>query len=399
MEKKKEQCQCDCHKNSNQGHHHQNNLSKKHFHIRKTIFTKLFFLIFFISFGLVMLIVIINSIFMALKINLPRIFFPGFLLYIGTLICAGGILGSYGPVNTSEHQLMQMRRCASVIMLLMCLICSPIFLYQNIYLYSSVKDSKLYCEENNGQSKGNTINQLINEKENSFSLKNDYEYKYNNGLTCLENKKCLKSISNSKLFICNYNYEEIFKSGKCTKIFETDKLSTLFDNSNMVKFAISCRELKKTIKPDLELFRCLSEINLLKEDSTSSEEQELIENHYKKKIRNYNQKIEEITKKLDYYDENIYYYDEECHSNIAFNFYLVIIIVHILVHLFVSFVWIGIAINTIMKFFGLMEDDELKYYQEKIIQMNNLYQENRKKKNNIDNMQNELDESSPINIK
>ena len=346
-----------------------------------------------------MLIVIVNAIFMALKINIPRIFFPGFLLYIGTLICAGGILGSYGTINTSEAQLMKMRRCTSIIMLLMCLICSPIFLYQNIYLYSSVKDSKLYCNENNGKSKGNTINQLISEKDHSFTLKNDYEYKYNNGLTCLENKKCLRSISDSKLFVCNYNYEEIFQVGKCTKIFETDKIATAFDNANTVKFASSCRDLKKTIRPDLELYRCLSETNLLKEDSISSEEQELIEKNYKKKIEHYNQKIEEISKKLEYYDEDLYSYDEECNSNIVFNTYLVIIILHILVHLFVSFVWIMLAINSIMKFFGLMEDDELKYYQEKIRQMNKIYEENQQKKNNIENIQNEPNESSPINIK
>ena len=64
-----------------------------------------------------------------------------------------------------------------------------------------------------------------------------------------------------------------------------------------------------------------------------------------------------------------------------------------------SFVWIVLAINTIMKFFGLMEDDELKYYQEKLKQMNKIYQENQQKKNNIENIKNEFDESSPINIK
>ncbi len=111
---------------------------------------------------------------MGLNIKLPRIFFPGFLLYIATIVCSGGILGSYGPVPTSEAQLLQMRKCTSVIMLLMCLICSPIFLYQNIFLYSSVKDSKLYCEENDGKSKGNAINKLINEKQHIFSLKNNY---------------------------------------------------------------------------------------------------------------------------------------------------------------------------------------------------------------------------------
>ena len=398
MKEKQDPCQCESH-NQNHHHQHQNDLSKKDFHVRKTFFIKLFFLIFYISFGLIMLIVIVNAIFMVLKINIPRIFFPGFLLYVGTIICAGGILGSYGPVNTSEPQLMKMRRCTSIIMLLMCLICSPIFLYQNIYLYSSVKDSKLYCDENHGKSKANTINQLISQKEQTFSLKSNYEYKYNNGLTCLEDRKCLRSNTDFKQFVCNYNYEEIFQGGKCTKIFETDKIATSFDNPNISKFASSCRELKKSIKPDLELYKCVSEINLLKEDSISIEEQEMLEKKYKKKIENYNQKIEEISKKLEYYDEDLYSYDEECNSNIVFNTYLVIIVVHILIHLFVSFVWIVLAINTIMKFFGLMEDDELKYYQEKLKQMNKIYQENQQKKNNIENIKNEFDESSPINIK
>lgn len=400
MEKKEEPCQCGCHKNNPNKPHHHNNLSKKHFHIKKNFFTKMYFLIFFISFGLIMFIVIINAIFMGLNIKLPRIFFPGFLLYIATIVCSGGILGSYGPVPTSEAQLLQMRKCTSVIMLIMCLICSPIFLYQNIFLYSSVKDSKLYCEENDGKSKGNAINKLINEKQHIFSLKNNYEYKYKNHLTCLESRKCLKSISDSKIFICNYNAEEILNIGKCTKVFELDKIGTSLDSGLIPNFVSSCMDLKKTIRPNIEIYRCLSEQYLPKEDSITPEEQESIEQNYKNKMENFNQKISDISQKLDYNDDDsIYYYDEECHSNIAYFFYLMIIVIHILLHLFVSFVWIGLAINTIMKFFGLMEDDELNYYQEKMKQMNKIYEESQQKKNKIENIQNEIDENTPINIK
>ena len=102
-------CGCECHKQGH--HHHHHNISKKHFHIRKTFLSRIYFTLFYISMALLFLIIVINSIFSFFGVYLPRIFFPGIIVYLGTFIVAGGILGSFGPVDKSEPQLMQMRKC------------------------------------------------------------------------------------------------------------------------------------------------------------------------------------------------------------------------------------------------------------------------------------------------
>ena len=163
MEQKK--CDCPCH---NHNHNHNNNFhshhhSKKHFHIRKTTLTKTYFTIFFTCLILLIIISVLNVIFLIYKIFLPRIFFPGILVYIATFICAGGVLGSYGPINILEPQFMQMRKCTSIVMVIICLLLSPIFLYQNINFYSSIKDAKLFCLDNNGKSKGDIYSELVDE--------------------------------------------------------------------------------------------------------------------------------------------------------------------------------------------------------------------------------------------
>ena len=393
-------CQCECHKHQNDPnnpHHHHHHHSKKHFHIRKTLLSKTYIMIFLICTFLLIGIGIINFIFLILKIFIPRIFFPGIIIYIASFIFAGGIVGSYGPVNKSEPQLMQMRKCSSIIMLFICIGICPIFLYQNINFYSNIKKAKLFCLENNGKARGDIYNELAKEKESVFSLRNNFEFKFRNGLTCFENQKCIKGISNSKMFVCNYNYEEkVSNTAKCNKIFETDNLINSFDDANMGSFASSCIELKKDkIRPNIELFRCISSKNLCKEDSNTEEEKIEIEKYHTKKIEIYNKDIIGIQQKLDNLDADIYFYEDKCYSNSQYFIFFICIIAHILINLFICIAWIILGISNILKSCGCMEDSELMYYQQKMKTMNNLYNQIHLSKEN----QNEIDETTPINIK
>ena len=400
MEQKK--CDCPCH---NHNHNHNNNFhshyhSKKHFHIRKTTLTKTYFTIFFTCLILLIIISIINVIFLIYKIFLPRIFFPGILVYIATFICAGGVLGSYGPINKSEPQFMQMRKCTSIVMVIICLLLSPIFLYQNINFYSSIKDAKLFCLNNNGKSKGDIYSELVDEKEKTFSLRNNFEHKYKNGLTCFENQKCLKSISNSKLFVCNYNYEEKFQNeAKCNKIFETENLVNTFDNANMAYFVSSCLDLKNNkIRPDIELYRCFSTKNLCKEDSITDKDRIDIDNFYEKNSREFDKTIADIQQKLEKFDEDIYFYEEKCYSNGKYIIFYILIFFHVLIHLFVCLIWIILGITNILKLLGYMEDTEMKYYQERIKKINNLYNQYNQVHLSQEKI-NDIEETTPINVK
>ena len=387
-------CGCECHKQGH--HHHHHNISKKHFHIRKTFLSRIYFTLFYISMALLFLIIVINSIFSFFGVYLPRIFFPGIIVYLGTFIVAGGILGSFGPVDKSEPQLMQMRKCSSFIMLIICFIFTPIFLSRNINLYSSIKSSQTFCEQNKGKSRGDKYYELSREKEKIFQKKNIFENKYKNGLTCFENQKCLKSISNPNLYICNYNYEEKYNTANCNKVFENDELVNTFDNANIAHFAGSCMDLKKEkLRENIDLYRCISGRNIRQDDSNSKEDQLLLEQYYNKTNEKFNQKLAEIEQKMDEFDDEIYFYDERCRKNYEYTIYFVAIIAHIIVHMIVFIIWLGIGISNTLKFFGLKEDTEMIYYQDKIKQMNNIYQNI----NNPKNEENQCDESTPINIK
>ena len=380
----KKPCQCKCHDHNNPHHHH--HLSKKHFHIRKNLLTKAYFAIFYASLLLIIAITIINIIFMINDVYLPKIFFAGMLIYVATFICAGGILGSYGPIDRSEPQFIQMRKCSSFFVFAICLILSPIFLYKNIHFYSSLKEAQLFCEENNNKSKSQIIDDLIGEKDIVLASRNSLENNYKNGLTCIESQKCLRSISNSKLFICNYNYEKKYHISKCNQVFETEHLVNSFDNANVANFASSCMELKKSgFRPDIELYKCISEKNLCQEDSISNEDQIEMDKTFKEKKDVLDKKISKIEEKIKSYDstaERFFYYEEKCSSNFEYTVFFIIIIFHVLIHLIICFIWGALAISNILKFFGFIEDTELKYYQQKIKEMNNIYQQTQNGQNN-----------------
>ena len=398
----KRPCQCQCHDPNNPHHHH--HLSKKHFHIRKNLLTKTYFAVFFVSVFLIIVITIVNIIFYFNDVFLPKIFFAGMLIYFASFICSGGILGSYGPMNKSEPQLMQMRKCSSFFLLAICLLLSPIFLYKNIQFYSALKRAQLFCQENNNKSRSEMIDILIDEKNSVLASRNNLENNFKNGLSCLESQKCLRSISNSKLFICNYNYEKTYNISKCNQVFETEHLVNSFDNANVAHFASSCLELKKSgFRPDIELYKCLSEKNLCQQDSITNEDQLAIDKTFKEKKDIFDKKIAKIEEKLDSLDntaKRLFSYEEKCYSNFEYNVFFVIIIFHILIHLIIAFTWGVLSISNILKYFGYIEDTELKYYQQKIKEMNIFYQQNQQIHSTKDiQNNNEFDETTPINVK
>ena len=380
--------------------HHNETLSKKDIHYKNELLSKIYYRIFLLSFILLIGTIIINVIFAYKHIFIPRIFFPGVVIYIVSFVLAGGGYGSYGNINKSEVALMYMRKCTSIVMLTICFVLFPIFLYQNINLFSSIKDSHKYCLDNKGKSKGDIYSDLLDLKEKTYGLRNNYNYKYKNGLTCFENQKCIRSVSSSKIFVCNYNHEEKYKNtSSCNKVFETDQIVNTFDSMNMAYFVTSCLELKKEkIRPDISIYKCISGKNLAMEDSVTKEEQNEMDQYNEKKIKNYDQQIFDTQKKLENLSEDIYSYDDTCLSNKAYITCLIAIIAFILANLIIVVTWGFIGISNILKTFGIIEDIEMKYYREKVKKMNSAYNEAYSANNN-QNSRNENDESTPIIIK
>ena len=382
--------------------HRNETLSKKDIHYKNELLSKIYYRIFLLSFILLTLSIIISVIFVIKHMLMPRIFFPGIIIYIVSFFLAGGGYGSYGNINKSEVQLMYMRKCTSIVMLTICCVLFPIFLYQNIFLYSSIKEANKYCLDNKGKSKGDMYSDLLDLKEKNYGLRNNYNYKFKNGLTCFENQKCVRAVSSSKIFVCNYNHEEKYKnSSSCNKVFETDQIMNSFDSMNMAYFVTSCLELKKEkIRPDISIYKCISGKNLALQDSVTKEEQKEMEQYNEKRIRNYDQEIFDAEKKLEDLSDDIYSYEDSCLSNKVYIASLIAIVVFILANLILVITWGYIGISNILKTFGIIEDIEMKYYREKVKKMNTAYNEIYSANNNHNqNSKNDNDETTPIIIK
>ena len=394
MEELKElkHCHCQCHHGNNniKNHHHH------HFHFRKTLLSKTYLILFFLSVGILIFLLILNVILKLCDITFPTIFFPGIIIYIATFIVAGGIAGSYGPINRTEPQLMHMRKCISAVMFIICIVIFPIFFYENIKFYSSVKESKNFCLENESKSKGQIYNELINDKDKSYLLRNNFEHKYKNGLTCIEERKCIKSISNSKIFVCNYNYEEIINNKtKCKKVFEYEHIINTFDNANTANFASSCVNLKRDkIRPDVELYHCMSNQNLCQDDSNTDKDKIELQKYYEKNINYYDNHIANLTQKIENYDDIFYSYEKQCYSNKGYTSFYFLIFANIIILLSVNIAWSYLRISNILKMLGYIEDNELIYFREKMKEMNSIYQKVHISHEN----QNQYDERTPINI-
>ena len=386
----------ECH-NPNHHHHHEHNNKYHHFHIRKNLLSKTYIIIFLSSVILLLIISLLSLILLLCNINYPRIFLPAVIIYIGTFICGGGILGSYGPIDNQELNYIFMRKCASIAMLLICLIVFPFFFFQNLTFFISVKDSKDFCLENEYKSKEEIYIDLIKEKDNLNHIRNNYNNILKNGLTCFEKQKCVKSILDSDSFICNYNYAEIMKENiDCKKIYETEHLVNNLEDTNVANFASSCLELKKElIKPEKELYKCSSYLNLCKADSINDEEEnKKIENYYDEKDNSYKKKIIEVEKKLKKIKFNNYSYEINCLSNFLYNFILSFSGIHILINFGISLTWVILGIFSILKNCGFIEDSEKKYYKEMMEKANKIYEQmNPSKQTRI-----EPEENTPLNL-
>ena len=363
----------ECH-NPNHNHHHH----KNHFHIRKNSLSKIYIIVFLSSIALIILISLISLIFFICNVNYPRIFFPVIIIYIASFVCGGGIIGSYGPIDNQELNYIYMRKCASIVMLFICLISFPFFLFQNINFYISVKDAKNFCSENELKSKGDFYMELIGEEQKLKSMLTNYNNKYKNGLTCFEKQKCVKSILDSDSFICNYNYEEKMKENvKCEKIFEAEHLLNNIEDSNVANFVSSCLELQsENIKPEKELFKCNSYLNLCKDDSyNNKEENEEIEKYYENKKETYKKNLIEIEKEIKKNKVGNYSYENNCLMNFSYNIILISTFLHILCSSFISLTWIFLGIYSILKGFGIVEDYEKTYYKEMLERTNKIYEQ------------------------
>ena len=381
--------------NPNHNHYHHNH--KGHMHIRKNMLSKTYIFIFLLSIALIIIISILSLILMLTNVYYPRIFFPGIIIYIGTFICAGAIIGSYGPIDNQELNYIYMRKCATIVMLFICLISFPFFFFQNLNFFISVKGSKEFCLENDLRSKGDIYMELTEEKEQLNNIRNNLNNILRNGLTCFEKQKCVKSLMDSDSFICNYNYEEKMKENiDCKRIYETEHLLNNLEDSNVASFAASCLELKnENIKPDKELYKCSSYLNLCKGDSINNEEEiKEIENFYEEKDKKHKKKIREIEKKLKKINTENYSYENTCLMIINYNIILFFCAIHILCNFGISITWAIFGIFSLLKNFGFVEDNEKKYYKEMMEKANKAYEQ----MNSSKQSKNEPEENTPLNL-
>ena len=384
--------------NPNHNHSHHNHNHRRHFHMRKTSLSKTYLVIFILSIALLIIISILSLVLLISNVYYPRIFFPGIIIYIATFVFGGGIIGSYGPIDYQELNYIYMRKCASTVMLFICLIIFPFFFFQNLNFFISVKSSKEFCYENDLRSKGDIYIELTDEKEKMNNMHNNYNNILKNGLTCFEKQKCVKSIMDSDSFICNYNYGAIMKENiECKKIYETEEYLNNIEDTNVAHFVSSCLELiNENIKPGKELFKCNSYLNLCKEDSINNpQENQEIENYYNTKEKKYKKRILEIEKRLKKLNIENYSYENTCLMEFSYNAILFFTALHIMCNFGISIMWIILGIYSILKSFGYVEDYEKKEYKEMMEKANKVYEE--MKNENV--TQNKSDETTPLNIK
>ena len=240
--------------------------------------------------------------------------------------------------------------------------------------------------------------ELSGEKEQSINIRNNLNNILKNGLTCFESQKCVKSLMDSDSFICNYNYEERMKENiDCKKIFETEHILNNLEDSNVANFASSCLELKnENIKPEKELYKCSSYLNLCKADTiNTAEENKEIESYYGEKEKTLKKKIIEIEKKIKKINTENYSYENSCLMNITYNIILFFCAIHILCNFGISITWVILGIFSLLKNFGFVEDYEVKNYKEMMEKANKIYEQMNPSKG----PQIEPEESTPLNIK
>ena len=338
----------------------------KHAHIKKNLTTKIFLFIFFISILTLIITFITNIILIKKNVIIPRIFFPSTLLFMLTILCAGGIVGSYGAVrNISELDLLFMRKCASIFMLLVCTIILPISLFQKIKLSSSFEEGKKFCKANNDKPKSFIYLQSKNLKDNLISTKNKLEELYQSGVTCLEKQKCLRAIEKSNIYICNYNY-----LNQCKEIFEAiETMRTYRQNKILHQFISACienNEINKLNNPesvDKKLYTCTSEENL--EVKIEQNDEKFVKEFYDKKMKEYQEKINDYDYAINLYKETEYIYDIKCFGDGQYKLIKAIIYIDIFTFFTTCSVWIVQGVLCLLKVCKIIEDNEMSFYKAK----------------------------------
>ena len=145
----------------------------------------------------------------------------------------------------------------------------------------------------------------------------------------------------------------------------------------VANFVSSCLELKsENIKPEKELFKCNSYLNLCKDDSyNNKEENEEIEKYYENKKETYKKNLIEIEKEIKKNKVGNYSYENNCLMNFSYNIILISTFLHILCSSFISLTWIFLGIYSILKGFGIVEDYEKTYYKEMLERTNKIYEQ------------------------
>ena len=366
----------------------------KHVHIKKNLTTKIFLALLFLSIIVLNITFIINIILIRKDIIIPRIFFPSSLLFILTILCAGGIVGSFGAVkNISQIDLLIMRKCASIFMLLCSIIILPISLYQKIKLSFSFEEGREFCKENDYKPKSLIYFQSKSLKDNLLSTKNKLEELYQSGITCLEKQKCLRAVEKSDIYVCNYNY-----LNKCKEIYEViETMRTYRKNKLLHKFISACmenNEVNKISNPefvDMKLYTCTSEENL--EAKINKNDEKYVKEFYKKKMKEFQKRLNEYDYAIDLYKENEYIYDIKCFRNRDYRLIKFLIFIDIFLLFITCSVWIVEGVFSLLKVCKIIEDKEMNFYKAKQEQMTESF-------NNINNQRdsniNINEETAPI---
>ena len=352
---------------------------EKNPHIKKNTTTKIFLTLLILSIIILNITFIINIFLIRKNITIPHVFFPSSILFILTLLCSGGIVGSYGAVkNISEIDLLFMRKCASIFMLLCSIIILPISLYQKVKLYSSFEEGRYFCRENDDRPRSFVYIQAKTLKNNLVSTKKKLEDLYINGITCLEKQKCVRAIDKSNIYVCNYNY-----LNQCKQVYEViETMRTYRQNKLLHKFMSACEEnneISKINNPnavDRKLYICTSEENLSVKIEQSDEK--YVRDFYKRKMKEFQEKIKEYDYSMNLYKDTEYIYDIQCFRDGEYKLIKLLIVIDILSFFITCSIWIVAGVLSILKSCKIIEDNEMKYYKAKQEQMTESF-------NNINN--------------
>ncbi len=331
----------------------------------------IFAIIFGISFTILSISLFTNVIFTIKAFYLPKIFMPSILLFVASFTSSGGGIGSYASeitniktVNRKLNKLeeINLRKFSSFFMLIMCILFLPSGLNNIFSLKEKIYKSQKYCELNNGKSIGHEYLKFLDQRDELKFFKNQTKFIFENGLSCLEQTKCIKLNLFTDSYICNNNLKKNFtnlsEEINCLP-FLSSEISNFSNEKEYIKlFVSSCLEKDKNFTN--KIYKFITKDNL--ELTNSQNDTVLIEKIYNERMNNYKINNSNINEYIDSYNGTEYTYDLECFSkndyrvcNFLINFYIF--------NFYLTCVsWILIGIVKLLKVIGLMKDTELENY-------------------------------------